>query len=154
MWNWKLAFEDDTCVFYCDLDKIVDTVSDEAGLYASIDCYQPIPDRFGVWTSLSFKKKTSIKLYLQKRKETGLHIDGYENYQYSLCLVEFNTQTMKYRIIPATDYDKEDRQIGDSYILEIQGESIIVSLSDTWTDIISEQVHPMIRALYALFSSH
>src|SRR5512145_238850 len=117
MWNWKTAYEDEQYTFFCDLNNIIDTAGDQDGLYASAECYMPIPQRFGIWTSLFLKKKAARKRYQTVRKQSGLSVAGYEDYRYSLCLVEFDSGTMKYRIIPAADYNESDRQIGDSTIL-------------------------------------
>ena len=153
MWNWKMVFDDDACAFYCDVDLIVDTVGDAEGTYPSTECYMPTPDRFGVWTSLSFKDKEIVKRYVAERKRMGLRIKGYEGYQYSLCLVEFDSRKMKYRIIPAMDYNAKDDQIGDSFLFGDGAFSLIDGLSGEWAGIRSRKTHPMIKALHKMFSS-
>ena len=72
MWNWKTVYEDDTYAFYCDLSNIIDTVGDEEGCYAGAECYMPLPERCGIWTSLFLKKKAVKKRYVTARKKGGL----------------------------------------------------------------------------------
>lgn len=153
MWNWKTIYEDDQYAFYCDLDNIIDTVGDEEGIYASTACYQSLPQRFGVWTSLFLKKKTTRTKYVTARKRGDLSISGYESYRYSLCLVEIDSGTMKYRLIPAADYDDKDQQIGDSTLLEaIVNPPLIEGLATEWSAIGSRKTHPMIKALCKIFT--
>jgi hypothetical protein len=152
MWNWKTVYENDACVFYCDLDNIIDTAGDEEGRYASTECYMPIPQRFGVWTSLSLKKKTAQKRYIAARKKGGFPTAGYESYQYSLCLIEFDTGTMKYRTIPAADYNETDQQLGDSSLLDNIDPPLIDGVAVDWSSIRSKKTHAMIKALCKLFS--
>ena len=153
MWNWKTVFEDDTYAFYCDLDNIIDTAGDEEGCYASTECYMPLPERCGIWTSLFLKKKAAKKRYVAARKKGGFSTSGYEDYHYSLCLVEFDRRTMKYRVIPAADYDEEDLQIGDSTLLDAVGPPLIDGVTVDWSSIRSKKTHAMIKALYKLFST-
>jgi hypothetical protein len=153
MWNWKTVYEDDTYAFYCDLSNIIDTVGDEERCYAGADCYMPLPERCGIWTSLFLKKKTAIKRYVAARKKSGFSIAGYEDYHYSLCLIEFDTGTMKYRVIPAADYDEKNQQIGDSELLDVVDPPLIDGLTVDWSSIRSKKTHPMIKALYKLFSA-
>lgn len=153
MWNWKAVYEDDTYAFYCDLDKIIDTAGDEEGLYAGTECHVPLPERFGVWTSLAFKKKAIRKRCLERRTKAGLPVAGYEDYQYSLCLVEFNTGTMQYRVTPATDHDEMDQYIGDSSLLDDVDPPLINGITVNWSNIRSKKTHTMIKTLYKLFSS-
>ncbi len=153
MWNWKTVFEDEKYAFFCDMNNIVDTVGDGEGNFASTECYMPIPQRFGVWTSLFLKKKTTKKRYLTSRKKRGFSVAGYEAYSYSLCLVEFDSETMKYRVIPAADYDERDRQIGDAVILDVIDQSLIEGVATDWSSIRSKKTHPMIKSLYKLFSA-
>lgn len=152
MWNWKTVYEDDRYVFYCDLDNIVDTAGDGEGVYASTACYQSLPQRFGVWTSLFLKKKTARKKYVTARKKGGLSISGYEDYRYSLCLVEIDSGIMKYRFIPAADYNDTDRQIGDSSILDNVDTLLVEGVTTEWSAIRSRKTHTMIKALSKIFS--
>jgi hypothetical protein len=153
MWNWKTVYEDDICAFYCDLDKVIDTEADADDLYASTECYMPLRERYGVWTSLSFKKKTIKKQYSEARKQMGFFIEGYEDYQYSLCLVEFDVKKMKYRIIPVMDYDTRDHEISDSFLFADAESSLVDGISGEWASIRSRKIHPMIKALYKMFSA-
>jgi hypothetical protein len=153
MWNWKTVYEDDRYAFYCDLDNIIDTAGNEESLYASTECYMPLPERCGIWTSLFLKKKTAIKRYVAARKKGGFPIAGYEDYHHSLCLVEFDRKNTKYRVIPAADYDEKDQQIGDSTLLDTVSPPLIDGVTDDWSNIRSKKTHPMIKALYKLFSA-
>ena len=153
MWNWKTVYEDDAYAFYCDLDNIIDTVGDEEDCYAGAECYMPLPERHGVWTSLFLKKKTARKRYLAARKKAGFTASGYEDYRYSLCLIEFDRGTMKYRVIPAADYNERDQQIGDSSLLDAAGPPLIDGVTVDWSSVQSKKTHPMIKALYKLFSA-
>lgn len=153
MWNWKIVFEDEKYAFFYDVNNIVDTVGDGEGNFASTECYMGIPQRFGVWTSLFLKKKTVRKQYLVARKKGGFSTAGYDDYLYSLCLVEFDSGTMKYRVIPAADYNDSDRQIGDSIILDAIDPPLIDGIAIDWSSIRSKKTHPMIKALYKIFST-
>ncbi len=112
----------------------------------------PLPERCGIWTSLFLKKKMAKKRYVAARTKKGLSTSGYEDYHYSLCLVEFDTGTIKYRVIPAADYNEADCQIGDSTLLDTVDSSLIDGLTADWSSIRSKKTHPMIKALYKLFS--
>ena len=153
MWNWKTVYEDDAYAFYCDLDNIIDTAGDEEGCYAGAECYMPLPERCGIWTSLFLKKKAAKKRYVAARKKGGFSTSGYEDYHYSLCLVEFDRKNMKYRVIPATDYDEADQQIGDSALLDAVDPPLIDGVTVDWSSIRSKKTHAMIKALYKLFSA-
>jgi len=153
MWNWKTVYEDDTYAFYCDLDNIIDTIGDEEGCYAGADCCMPLPVRCGIWTSLFLKKKAAKKRYMAARKKGGFSATGYEDYSYSLCLVEFNRKNMKYRVIPAADYDEKDQQIGDSVLLDNIDPPLIDGVTVDWSGVRSRKTHTMIKALYKLFAT-
>ena len=149
MWNWKPVYEDEEYAFFCDLDNIIDTVGDGEGMFGSTECYMPIPERFGVWTTLFPKRKETRKNYLETRKKSGLPATGYNTYRYTLCLVEFDTSSHRYRSIPAADYNGNDEQIGDSSILECR--LFMEVLSKDWAGIRSKNTHPMIRDLFRVF---
>ena len=151
VWNWKIIYQDNLCMFYCDLDKIVGTAADEEGLYAGTECYMPLPERFAVFTSLAFKTNAKKKRYMEERREKGLSIAGYENLQYSLCLAEFDRENERYRIIPVTDYDENDHELGDSSVFGQSGTRLLKGVACEWAKIRSRETHPMIMALYALF---
>jgi hypothetical protein len=153
MWNWKTVYEDDSYAFYCDLGNIIDTAGHEEGCYAGADCYMPLPERCGIWTSLFLKKKASKRRYAAARKKEGHSTSGYENYHYSLCLVEFDRKNMKYRVIPAADYDEKDRQMGDSTLLDVVSPPLVDGVTVDWSGIRSRKTHAMIKALYKLFSA-
>ncbi len=150
MWNWKPVYEDEEYALFCDLDQIVDTVGDGEGMFGSTECYMPIPERFGVWTTLFLKTGQIRKDYLENRKAGRLSTTGYNRYRYTLCLVEFDSSAHKYRAIPAADYNSNDEQIGDSSLLD--GNPPVAGLSDDWASLKSKNAPPMIRALFKIFN--
>lgn len=148
MWNWKLIFEDGEVASYCDLDKIIDTEGDEDNIFASMECYRQIPPKFAVWASLTFKKKEAIKRYREQRKGAGLPVKGYPQYRYTLCLIEIDATKKRYRVIPATDYDSADNELGESSILNDKDAPLIGGLKTEWTAINSRTTHRMIPAIF------
>ena len=60
---------------------------------------------------------------------------------------------MKYRVIPAADYDEKDQQIGDSVLLDNIDPPLIDGVSVDWSSIRSRKTHAMIKALYKMFSA-
>jgi len=151
MWNWKPFFENDTISAFCDLDQIIDTEADEDGLYASPDCYQGLSPRFGVFVSIVLKNKADIDRYLDERKKRSLPMTGYKAYQYSLCLAEIDSRQMICRVLPAGDYDKNDKELGDATLIIDADAGIIPGINDEWKPIRSKKSHPMIRSLVKMF---
>lgn len=151
MWNWKPFYEDESISVFCDLDQIVDTEPDENGLYASPDCYRPLPLRFGVFLSIVLKNKDDMARYLEERKNRSLPLKGYKSYRYSLCLAEMDMHDMRCRILPAGDYDSKDRELGDACIITDVTPAILSGINDEWKPIRSKRSHPMIRALAKMF---
>jgi hypothetical protein len=151
MWNWKLVFEDGDTASYCDFDKIIDTEDDEDNIFASMECYRQLPPRFAVWTSLTLKKKEAVKRYKEQRKGAALPVKGYRQYRYTLCLLEFDMTKKRYRVIPATDYDSADKELGESFLLNDKNEPLVEGLKTEWTSINSRTTHPMIPAIFKRF---
>ncbi len=151
MWNWKPFYEDGSFSAFCDLDQIVDTEADEDGFYSSMDCYRPLPIRFGVFVSIVLKNKDDMARYLDERKKRSLPVTGYRSYRYSLCLVEVDAGQMRSRVLPAGDYDSKDRQLGDTCIITEITPPILAGIDEKWKPIRSKKTHPMIRNLAKLF---
>ncbi|OPY74264.1 MAG: hypothetical protein A4E64_02351 [Syntrophorhabdus sp. PtaU1.Bin058] len=148
MWNWKPIFEDEEIISYCDLDKIIDTEGGEDGIFASMECYRPIPPKFAVWVSLTFKKKEAAKRYIEQRKGAGLPVTGYQRFRYTLCLIEMDATKKRYRIIPATDYDSADNELGESSILTDRNAPLVEGLKTEWASINSRSTHSIVPAIF------
>ncbi len=148
MWNWKLIFEDEEAASYCDFDKIIDTEGDEDNIFASMECYRQLPPRFAVWTSLTLKKKEAVKRYKEQRRRAGLPLEGYQRFRYTLCLIEIDATKKRYRVIPATDYDSADNELGESSILDDKDSPLIEGLATEWSAINSRTTHMMIPAIF------
>lgn len=151
MWNWKPFFEDDNISVFCDLDQVIDTEADENGFYSSPDCYRPLPARFGVFISIVLKKKEDIVRYLEQRKKRSLTLTGYKSYQYSLCLAEIDARRMMCRVLPAGDFDKNDKELGEDCIITEAMTAMLPGINDEWRPIRSKKSHPMIRDLAKMF---
>ena len=152
MWDWKLIFEDGEIISYCDFDKVIDTEGGEDDIFASMECYRQIPPRFAVWASLAFKKKEAIKKYIEQRKGAGLPVKGYQRFRYALCLIEMDAMKKRYRVIPATDYDSTDNELGESSILTDKNAPLVEGLKTEWTSINSRTTHGMIPVIFKRFA--
>lgn len=151
MWNWKPFYEDDACSVFCDLDQIVDTEADENGLYSSMDCYRPIPLRFGVFISIVLKNKDDIERYIESRRKDSLPVAGYKAYRYSICLAEIDASKMHSRVLGAGDYDSKDRQLGEFCTITDIVPPVLSGVDGDWKPIRSKKTHAMIRSLAKLF---
>jgi hypothetical protein len=151
MWNWKHFYEDDAISVFCDLDQVVDTEADEDGLYASPDCYRPLPTRFGIFISIVLKRKEDVTRYLEERKKRSLTVTGYKSYKYSLCLAELDLRQMTCRVLPAGDYDVKDKELGEACIITEALAALLPGINDEWKLIRSKKSHPMIRELAKKF---
>jgi hypothetical protein len=148
MWNWKLMHEDKEIVCYCDIDSINDPVEDEDGYYRSTECYQAITKRVAAWMSFFFKNKEAIRQYVEQREKAGLTIEGYENFNNTLCLVEIDSEKMLYRVIPAIDYDDKNNELGQSTVLDIEDQILFKDMKGDWSSIKPRKTHKAIHALY------
>ncbi|HOE16589.1 MAG TPA: hypothetical protein PLX02_03865 [Syntrophorhabdaceae bacterium] len=151
MWNWKLIYEDGEVASYCDLDKIIDTEGGEDNIFASMECYRQLPTKFAVWVSLIFKTKEAAQRYKEQRKGAGLPAKGYQRFRYTLCLVEIDAAKKRYRVIPATDYDSSDNELGESSILSDKDEPLVEGLKTEWASVRSKTTHSMIPAIFKRF---
>lgn len=135
MWNWKHIHEDKDFVCYCDIDNIIDPDADEDGFYASVECYQGIPEKTATWVYFFFKNNKTIKSYMEKRKTAGISVDGYEDFNHTLCLVELDNRNKLYRVIPITDFDNQGNELGQSMVIPRKGRSFLKGLKGEWTPI-------------------
>jgi hypothetical protein len=148
MWNWKLMHEDKEIICYCDIDSINDPVEDEDGYYSSVECYQAIPRRVAAWMSFFFKSKEAIRQYIEHRVNKSLPVEGYEDFNNTLCLVEIDSEKMLYRVIPAIDYDDKNNELGQSTALDIEGQALLKGMEGDWSPIQPRKTHKAIHALY------
>jgi hypothetical protein len=152
MWNWKSIFEDGEISVYRDIDNIVDTEANEDDVYGSVECYQPMPAKVATWVSIAVKDKGTVARYMEQRKGLGFDLAGYEKYRYTLCLAEVDSEKRMYRVLPAIDYDRDDKQLGTSSILSGEGVPLVEGIKTDWSSVRSRGTHKAIRILYrALF---
>jgi hypothetical protein len=149
MWNWKKIYEDDECICFCDINNVIDPVCDEDSIFPSVTCYRGMAERVATWISLGFKKKSSIMRYVAQRKRERLPVEGYEEYRYTLCVIELDAEKKKYRIIPAIDFDSRGNELGTSTILNKP--SITKGLSAEWSNYQAKGTHKVIHALCKFF---
>ncbi|MCX5808423.1 MAG: hypothetical protein NTX36_03455 [Proteobacteria bacterium] len=146
MWNWKHLFEDKELVCYCDIDNITDPNADEDGIYVSVDYYYAIPKRTAAWMMFFIKNEGTINRYREQRKGMGLSIEGYENFNNVICLVELDSENYLYRVIPAGDYDRDGNELGASTI--IGKKSFLKGMKAEWSPILKGKTHKSIFALF------
>ncbi len=155
MWNWKLMHEDENIICYCDIDSINDPVEDEDGCYSSVECYQAIPKRVAAWMSFIFKNKEAIRQYIEERGKAGLSVEGYEDFNNILCLVEIDSEKMLYRVIPAIDYDDKSNELSQSTVLDIEEQSLLKGMKGDWSPIQQRKTHKSIHALFKfVYTNH
>jgi hypothetical protein len=155
MWNWKLIHEDKEVICYCDIDSINDPVEDENGFYRSTECYQAIPTRVAAWMSFFFKNEEAIRQYVEHRENAGLPVEGYEDFNNILCLVEIDSERMLYRVIPATDYDDKSKELGRSVVLDIEEQALLKGMKGDWSPIRPRKTHKAIHALFEfVYTNH
>ncbi len=148
MWNWKLMYEDEESLWYCDIDSIADSEEDEEGFYRSTDCYRPLSRKAAVWTSIFVKSREKVKKYVDQRKKKRLSTKGYQNFNNVLCVVELDLEKKRYRVIPAADYDKSGNELSQSAVLDDEGESIISGIRSEWSPVQPRKTHKVIHALF------
>ena len=148
MWNWKLMYEDEESLWYCDIDSITDSEEDENGIYRSIDCYQPILRKAATWTSIFVKSNEKVEKYVEQREKKGLPMVGYQDFNNVLCVVEIDLERKTYRVIPAIDYDKAGNELSQSTVLDDEAEYIFKGINGDWSPIQPRKTHKAIHALY------
>jgi hypothetical protein len=155
MWNWKLMHEDKEIVCYCDIDSINNPVEDENGYYSSVECYQAVPERIAAWMSFFFKNKEAIMQYIEQRENAGLPVEGYEDFNNTLCVVEIDSEKMLYRVIPAIDYDDKSNELGQSTSLEALNHALLKGMKGDWSPIQPRKTHKAIHALFKfVYTNH
>jgi hypothetical protein len=147
MWNWKLMHDDAQLAFFCDIDNIMNPEADEDGMYASVECCQGIPARAACMASLHMKKKEVVSRYIQQRQVLGLVTEGYDLYAYTLCVVELDAETRKYRVTPAMDCDGAGAYLGVSSFFD-NDEPPVKGIATEWSPIMSPKTHKAIKAVY------
>jgi len=147
--------EDENLLCYCDIDSINDPIEDENGLYTSFECYQVLPKTVAAWMSFYVKNKEAVRHYIEQREKAGLSIEGYQDLNNILCLVEIDSEKMIYRVIPAIDYDKNNREIGQSTVLDYENQSVLKGMRNDWTPIRPRKTHKAIHAVFKfVYTSH
>jgi hypothetical protein len=149
MWNWKLMYEDEESLWYCDIDSISDSEEDEDGVFRSADCYQPITRKAAMWTSIFFKSNKKVVQYVEQRRKEGLTTEGYQDFNNVLCVVEIDLEKQKYRVIPAVDYDKAGGELSQSTLLDDETASVFPGVRNSWSKIQPRKTHKAVRALYS-----
>ena len=148
MWNWKLIHEDEDIVCYCDIENITDSEEYDDGFFKSQFCYQPLSNKAMIWVTFFYKNKGIIKSYVEYLKTKGLFNEGYKDLKNTLCLIEFNAEEEKFRVIPAIDYNNKGKEIGVSAIVRDDGTSFIKGIKGDWSPIKSKTTNKAIRAIY------
>jgi hypothetical protein len=151
MWNWKPIYQDDDFNFYCDIDKVVEGEDDEADTYHFSEWYEPILPRIAVWTAFFVKNKELIGRYIVQRKGMNLPVAHYKGYLYTLCLTQLDLEKRLYRVIPATDYDAKDMELGMSALLSDETDPLLTGIATEWSPIRARKTHKAIRALFRFF---
>jgi hypothetical protein len=151
MWSWKLIYEDKTFNFFCDIDNVVGCEELNEGFFAGVECYRPLPEKIAVWVSVGIKAREVLRQYIEKRKKAGLSVDGYQDFSYTICLVELDAAHQLYRVIPAADIDKRDQQIGESSLLDGTKDPLVKGLKADWSKIDSPKTSKAITLLFNFF---
>lgn len=69
-------------------------------------------------------KKIRMQRLVENRKWLGIKPDGYDNYAYSVTLIEIRCKTNEGRSRTIIDYDKTDKEIAKSTLPEVEWASI------------------------------
>jgi hypothetical protein len=140
--------EDNESVLFCDIDMVIDTEGNEDDMYHSTECLQPLTGRTALWAILYIKKEERRGQYITARQKAGLPVEGYDGLEHTLSVVEIDAAKRQCRIIPATDRDRFDQELGDSSLLSGEGGIPIQGLSREWNPVGSRKVHKGLRAAY------
>lgn len=151
MWSWKLIYEDETFNLFCDIDSVVGSEEIEEGIFAGVECYRPLPEKIVVWVSIGIKDKRVLKEYIERRKQAELSSEGYDNYSYTLGLVELDAVNGLYRAIPAMDCNEQDLQLGTSSLLDDTKASLLKGIRGDWSKIGSPKTSKAIKLLFNFF---
>lgn len=151
MWSWKLIYEDETFNLFCDIDNAVGSEELDQGIFASADCYRQIPEKIAVWVSIGIRDKSVLKDYIERRKKAGYSSEGYDNFSYTLGLVELDAINGLYRVIPALDLDERDQQLGTSSLLDGKKASLLKGIKGDWAKIGSPKTSKAIKLLFDFF---
>lgn len=151
MWNWKLIYENETFNLFCDTESVAGSEENEEGMFPSVECYQPLPDKVAAWVSIGIKDKEFVKEYIGRRQEAGLPTEGYEDFSYTLGIAELDAPNKLYRIIPAMDLDVRDQQIGASTLLDGKKGMPVKGMKSDWSKIDSPRTSKAIKNLFNFF---
>ena len=152
MWSWKLIYEDETFNLFCDIENVVGSEELDYGIFPSSDCYRSLlPDKIAVWVSIGIKDRSILKDYIQRRKQAGLSFEGYDNFSYTLGIVEFDAVSRLYRVIPAVDLDTRDQQLGTSSLLDGKKALLLKGIKSNWSKIESPRTSKAIKLLFNFF---
>ena len=103
--------------------------------------------------SIGIRDRIILKEYIEQRKKAGLISDGYDNFSYTLGLVEFDAANNLYRVIPAMDLDEKDQQIGASSLLDGTKAPLLKGIKGDWSKIGSPKTSKAIKLLFNFFYS-
>lgn len=151
MWSWKLIYEDDTFNLFCDIDNVIGSEEIDGETFAGVECYRPLPDKIAVWVSIGIRDKGFLKKYNEQRKQAELSLEGYDNFSYTLGVVEIDAINKLYRFIPAIDFNEKDKQLGTSSLLDNDEDPILKGISGNWSKIGSPKTSKAIRLLFNFF---
>ena len=151
MWNWKFIYENETFNLFCDTDSVAGSEEIEEGIFPGTECYQPLPEKIAVWVSIGIKDKELIRGYIERREDAGLPSEGYEDFSYTLGLVELDAANRLYRVIPAIDHDESDKKIGTSTLLDGKKGLLIKGMKPDWSKIESPRTSKAIKHLFNFF---
>lgn len=96
--DWKLYAESDNFYFYLDSSNIKHSVKD----YLSL----PWTKLSKAWTKRVIRNEQGRNWQIQENKKLNLTTRGYENYEYSIALIEINCSDNSRRTLAETDYSK------------------------------------------------
>ncbi|MBP1745840.1 MAG: hypothetical protein H6Q54_455 [Deltaproteobacteria bacterium] len=151
MWSWKLIYEDETFNLFCDIDNVVGSEELDEGIFAGVECYRSLPEKIAVWVSIGIRDRGILKKYIERRKKAGFSSDGYDDFSYTLGLVELDAVNNLYRVIPAMDLDEKDQQLGTSSLLDGTKDPLLKGIKGDWSKIGSPKTSKAIKLLFNFF---